>query len=94
MCQGSEKANTGLAAALPSLSLDPPGGRVKNDVKNRPSAKRNWLIIDPGALLGRDYDLWCGRPRLHLQRLAPTPSGSKLTRLWYNMGSCSVKFQF
>ncbi len=25
------KANTGLAAALPSLSLDPPGGRVKND---------------------------------------------------------------
>ncbi len=28
-CQGSEKANTGLAAALPSLSLDPPGGRVR-----------------------------------------------------------------
>ncbi len=26
------KSNTGLAAALPSLSLDPPGGRVKNDV--------------------------------------------------------------
>ncbi len=27
-----QTSNTGLAAALPSLSLDPPGGRVKNDV--------------------------------------------------------------
>ena len=30
-CKGSEKAEAEIAAALPSLSLDPPRGRVKID---------------------------------------------------------------